>query len=571
MVCSTSRTLEKRRRVARTPNFSGNYPVLHFISKTGILETITRIVISYMTPIPPFYFRCRCLLTFLLLASCFLSFSSTEAASTKLKTLYNSLDPASISQHLAFYELYSDSAEGQQALQDAYRLLSGGKPAGIKDLSLPTSLSPSISAIVGVVNKHSSETHIDLSDSELASINHLASRLPNRNLKGHTATSEDQVLNLPSPQIDLARGVLLSQLGNDSEALRKIKNYEAMIDLMALQILARVNLNDTPQAKIRAINRFVFEEMGFRFPPHSTYAKDIDLYTFLPSVLDSRRGVCLGVSILYLCLAQRLNLNLEIVTPPGHIYVRWHEGNQEINIETTARGVNVPSEEYLGVDTRSLQQRNIKETIGFAHFNQASVFWEKQQYDKALGAYLKAKPYLPDDILVKGFMAFIYLIQDNVDAAKPLLHDIVDELPDHAISKETIPEDYLKGNVSKEGVQAVFMRVNETRESLIAKRDALQAVLQHYPKFREGYFSLANTWLQLHRAGEALAALEQYHALDPTNASVEYYLAELYLERLDFKKAWLHLRSAEKLTEAREHHPKALLSLRQKLAEHCPE
>lgn len=505
-----------------------------------------------------------------LIVYCFMG-NHVDAASTKLKTLYNSLDPSSISQHLAFYELYGDTAEGQQALRDAYRLLSGGKQPELKDVRLPTSLNNAISAIVGVVNKHSAETQIDLSDSELASISHLASRLPNRALKGSTAVSEEQVLVLPSSQIDLARGVLLSQLGNDPAALHKIRNYEAMIDLMALQILARVSISDTPQAKIRAINRFVFEEMGFRFPPHSTYAKDIDLYTFLPSVLDSRRGVCLGVSILYLCLAQRLNLDLEIVTPPGHIYVRWHQGDEEINIETTARGVNVPSEEYLGVDTRSLQQRNIKETIGLAHFNQASVFWEKQQYDKALNAYLKAKPYLPNDELLKGFMAFIYLIQDNADAAKPLLHDIVDDLPDHAISKETIPEDYLNGNVSKEGIQAIFMRVNETRESLIAKRDALLSVLQQYPRFREGYFSLANTWLQLHRAREALAMLEHYHAIDPTNASVEYYLAELYAERLDFNKAWIHLRLAEKLTEARAHHPKTLLSLRQKLVEHCPE
>lgn len=508
---------------------------------------------------------------FFFVVCCLLCCNGEAASSAKLKTLYNSLDPSSIAQHLAFYELYRDSVEGQQALSDAYHLISGGKQTNSAELVIPATLSSAIPAIVGVVNKHSAEANIDLTDSELASIDKLASRLPNRTLQGYKATSEEEVLALPSSQIDLARGVLLSQLGNDPATLRKIKNYEAMIDLMALQILARININDSPQVKIRGINHFVFEEMGFRFPPHSTYAKDIDLYTFLPSVLDSRRGVCLGVSILYLCLAQRLNLKLEIVTPPGHIYVRWHQGDEEVNIETTARGVNIPSEEYLGVDTRSLQQRNIKETIGLAHFNQASVFWEKQQYEKALNSYLKARPYLPDDQLLKGFMAFIYLIQDNNEAAKTLLQAISDDIPDHVVSKETIPEDYLKGHVSKEGIQAVFMRVNETRDSLIAKRDALQKVLTQYPRFREGYFSLASTWLQLHRAKEALAVLEQYHSLDPNNASVEYYLAELYAERLDFNRAWIHLRLAEKLTEARKHNPKALLTLRQKLTEHYPE
>jgi tetratricopeptide (TPR) repeat protein len=493
-----------------------------------------------------------------------------EPSKIKLKTLYNSLDPASISKHLAFYELYWHTPEGQQALQDAYRLLSGGNQS-TEQIALPTSMTTAIQAIVGLVNKHPSENTIELSDTELASINKLASRLPNRALPGYSATSEEQVLSLPASQIDLARGILLSQLGNDPESIKKIKSYEAIIDLMALQILARVSLNDSPKTKIRAINRFIFEEMGFRFPPHSTYAKDVDLYTFLPSVLDSRRGVCLGVSTLYLCLAQRLNLNLEIVTPPGHIYVRWHQGDQEINIETTARGIDLPSEEYLGVDTRSLQQRNIKETIGMAHFNQASVFWERQQYDKALVAYLKAKPYLPDDKMVMGFISFIYLLLDMPEEARPILEDIVDYLPDYAISKETIPEDYLNGNVSKEGIQAVFMRVNETRASLIAKRDALISALKKYPLFRDGYFSLAGTWMQLHRAGEALQVLERYHEIDPTNASVEYYMAELYADRMDYNKAWKHLRTAEQLTKERDHEPKALLSLKQKLVESCPE
>lgn len=494
-----------------------------------------------------------------------------EMTPIKLKTLYNSLDPTSISKHLAFYDLYSYSPEGQQALNDAYRLLSGGVQINSSAIALPSSMNTAIQTIVGLVNKHSSENNVDLTDSELDSINRLASRLPNRSLAGFYATCEEEVLALPSHQIDLARGILLSQLGNDPGSLRKIRSYEAVIDLMALQILARISINDSPKTKIRAINHFVFEEMGFRFPPHSTYAKDVDLYTFLPSVLDSRRGVCLGVSILYICLAQRLNLDLEIVTPPGHIYVRWHKGNQEINIETTARGINLPNEQYLGVDTRSLQKRNIKQTIGMAHFNQASVFWERQQYDKALNAYLKAKLYLPDDKLVTSFMSFIYLLQDAPEKAKPLLEEVINYLPDYAVSKETLPEDYFNGDVSKEGIQAVFMKVNENRESLIAKRDALIDVLKKYPRFRDGYFSLASTWLQLHREGEALEVLEKYHTLDPTNASVEYYLAELYTARLNFNKAWKHLRLAEQLTKERNHEPKTLLSLRQQLAKLCPE
>lgn len=236
-------------------------------------------------------------------------------SSPQLKMLYNSLDPTSIPQHLAFYELYGQTSEGQRALDDACTLLCGQRGMHQVRSILQHNLEGAVEGLVAIVNKPPNEASLELSNEQLALIDQLASHLPNRRLKGFYAKTEDDVLRLPPEEIDLARGVLLSQLGEDPQALRKAKSYEASIDLMALQILARLPEQASPRAKIRAINHYIFEELGFRFPPHSTFAKEIDLYSFLPSVLDSRRGVCLGVSILYLCLAQRLNLHLEIITP----------------------------------------------------------------------------------------------------------------------------------------------------------------------------------------------------------------------------------------------------------------
>ena len=51
---------------------------------------------------------------------------------------------------------------------------------------------------------------LKLSEQELASIDRWAQRLPNKQLIGAKATSEEEVLKLPPKQIDLARGLLLS-------------------------------------------------------------------------------------------------------------------------------------------------------------------------------------------------------------------------------------------------------------------------------------------------------------------------------------------------------------------------
>jgi hypothetical protein len=351
----------------------------------------------------------------------------------------------------------------------------------------------------------------------------------------------------------------------------EIAHYEALIDIMALQIAARLPFDPTEEGKISAINDFIFYEMGFRFPPHSLYAKDIDLYTFLPSVLDNRQGVCLGVSILYLCIAQRLGLPLEIITPPGHIYLRYPSDKGLINIETTARGINPPSEIYLGINTRQLQQRTIKEVIGLAFMNQAAVCWEKQEFHTMARLYEKAQLFLPNDPLLKMFLGYNYLLIEKTKEGKKLLKEISTLTFDEAVSRETIPEDYLNGLVNAEGIKTIFLPVDETRESILKKQQELIALLKRFPRFRAGLLHLATTFLQLGRGNEAKEALEKYHKIDPDNSIVEYYLAILSLERLDFNRAWSYLKKTERIVGARDHHPKALDAVRAHLRRQCPD
>ena len=485
-----------------------------------------------------------------------------------LKTLYSSLDPLSLSQYLAFYELYPDTPEGKAALERAWKLLrQGTNSSEIADLSLPKI---DIQPIVSLVTRQPSDAPVKLSEEELAIVEKLGSHFPNRKLKGCSVWTKEEVLALPPEEIDLGRGLLMNQF-DDSKTLKDdVRQYEAVLDLMALQIFVRLPENASSEQKIRAINHFIFQEMQFRFPPHALHAKDIDLYTFLPSVLDSRQGVCLGVSILYLCLAQRLDLSLEIITPPGHIYVRYVNGDNVINIETTARGINLPSEVYLGIDTRKLQLRNIKEVIGMAFTNQASVFWSKQDYDKAISLYEKARPYLPNDPWLDLLQGINYLIVGKISEGKTLLKHLQRFTFDHAVSAETLADDYLGGNIDVAGIKSIFLPVDETRNSVLEKQEELKKILHKYPRFRAGLLQLAVTYLQLGRSKEAQEILERYHAIDRNSSVIEYYLAAICIERFDFNQAWKYYKNAEAITVARNHQPKALKALRAHLQRVSP-
>lgn len=497
---------------------------------------------------------------------CILSFS-LYADSSHLSSLYASIDPTSVEEHFAFYDLYPETKEGKQALEHAWKLLSGNCEKCDPKLKLPKL---AVQPIIELVHRSREENTPTLSEEQLKIIQKIAQNLKNRSLKGFDLWSTEEILKLEPQEIDLARGLLIAEIGI-KEPL-KVQSYEASLDLMALQVLARVSSDATDLEKVRAINDYIFSEMKFRFPPVSLHAKDIDIYTFLPSVLDQRKGVCLGVSILYLSLAQRLGLPLEIITPPGHIYVRYNDGNGNIlNIETTARGIDVPSEHYLGMETKALQTRNIKEVIGLAFMNRAAVYWQKGDPEKAVSLYETAKPYFQEnDYLLNMFLGFNYLFVGKEKEGKKLLQKIQGKTPDHAISKDTISEDYLLGKVDEEGILAVYSEVDSTRSSIFKKRERIEKTLKKHPHFRQGVFHLAITYLQLGREKEALPILEKYATMNPEDSTANYYLSAIHFQRHNFLQSWKYFKKAEAIVKAKNHNPHALKELKKALLRVSP-
>lgn len=489
----------------------------------------------------------------------------------ELYIVYQGLDPTSISELLSFYHLYSDTDLGKKALTQAWMLMTPGCSGEGNAKGIVTLPNMDLQSMIAFVNKQPFENPIALEEKELELIEKLSSHLGNRKLKGFYIWEIKELPLLSSEEIDLARALLLHQFEREEKGKQKIREYEASLDLMALQILARLKQGASAEEKIGAINHLIFYEKKFRFPPHSLMAKEIDTYTFLPSVLDSRKGVCLGVSILYLSLAQRLNLPLEIITPPGHIYLSYEEGEKRINIETTARGVSFPSKTYLGINTRKLQTRTMKEVVGLAFINQASVSWHREEYQEAVSLYEKAIPYLPNDPLLKLLLGYNYLFIGEKQKGEVLLKEVAYFPFDEAVYKETGAEDYLKKRATVEGIKTVFSEVDETRESIIAKQEKLKKVIKETPLFREGVFHLAITYLQLGREKEALELFLRYHAIDPNNPVVEYYLSTLCTRRFFYKKAWEHLKAAEKITLSRNHKPECLKSLRHSLRTLLPD
>lgn len=448
------------------------------------------------------------------------------------KVVYESLDPTSIREHLAYYELYNS----QEALETAWKLLSKKSQKAIA-LSFPSS----IDDFIALINPSDSTKNYSISEEALLCLEEVAGELPNRKLKGHTLFSEDELKTVASEEIDLARALLITQLDDRT----KIRQYEAALDLMALQVLARCKEGATTKEKVQALNQLIFYELGFRFPPHSTYSKQIDHFTFLPHVLESRRGVCLGVSALYICLLERIGVDFEVITPPGHIFMRC----DDINIETTLRGVHIHDDEYLGINLTKLPRRTKKEVIGMAFFNQASIFLSQGSFDKAASCYKRALPYMPNDKMLHTLLAYSLFLTDNENQARTHLKIALDIHESHLLTQNSLAEEIYYNRVDKESLKPLFLYVDETHESIQKKASALQESIKKCPNFRSAIFSLAICYLQLNKPQEAIFALEEYHRQAPDDITALFYLAELYYARFDAPSAWKYYDKAEKLAE----------------------
>jgi len=148
--------------------------------------------------------------------------------------------------------------------------------------------------------------------------------------------TERSYLARPEADIDVAAGNLLVARGKYPGI--NVDSYIRAIDAMAEDLGARLEGKTRPADIVETINTYLFEEQGFSYEAGTHY---------LNAVLDQKRGSCVGLSALYVALADRLGLPIVAVNVPRHEFVRFSNDQAAINIEVMTKGRAVPDESYV--------------------------------------------------------------------------------------------------------------------------------------------------------------------------------------------------------------------------------
>jgi len=225
-----------------------------------------------------------------------------------------------------------------------------------------------------------------------------------------------QVARQPDDDIDLAAAALaVSGLFQQSLATSETL---ASLERLATEANTRVG----PQAdlfdKVRALNHFLFEEVGFA-------GNQDDFYdprnSFLDQVLSRRLGIPITLSMLYIEVAARLGLPAYGVGFPGHFLVRIGRGDTALMLDAYAGGVALPESELdqrladlYGQGTLSIRSHPAllrpatkREILVRMLRNLTGIYRDRDEHVNrlaALTASLTLAPDLPDELRERGML-----------------------------------------------------------------------------------------------------------------------------------------------------------------------
>ena len=102
------------------------------------------------------------------------------------------------------------------------------------------------------------------------------------------------------------------------------------VDALADQLRRRVPADAVPLQRLRRLNRYFFQELGFAGNVNDYYDPGNSL---LSTVLRTRRGIPITLAVLYIELANEIGLNACGVSFPGHFLVKLHMPEGEVVID----------------------------------------------------------------------------------------------------------------------------------------------------------------------------------------------------------------------------------------------
>ncbi|MHC5122945.1 MAG: tetratricopeptide repeat protein [Planctomycetota bacterium] len=353
--------------------------------------------------------------------------------------------------------------------------------------------------------------------------------LANRDNRGLRTYSIEGVLRLSEDEIDIGTAALI--LSREWGTQRTTHVYRRKIDDMAEAILATLKKKHLPldHRAIDIINHYLFDELGFTAVDTAENPNDL----FLHVVLEKKSGYCLGLSILYLSIAERLGLPIYGVVVPGHFFVRYDDGQRQFNIETTSNGAVADDEHYIEEFSppsgpRTLYMKNLtkKQSLGCFFNNLGNSYMEVGDTDKAFEVLLRA-------VQINPLLSEANMNLGNVYLTKKMPLQAVEQ---YEKALTIISNDAKAMN----NLASAYMQLGDYPKAESYYKTALSLD----PEYIDVYQNLANAMQMQGRYEDAISQLKAGVVLNPDNANSFLLLGQICRQTQHFFDAEKYLLKA---------------------------
>lgn len=201
------------------------------------------------------------------------------------------------------------------------------------------------------------------------------------NLQATTATPLTYFQSLVAVDQNFPLLEAAAAIAQDEEPGLDVQEVLATCDALLVRLKRRLKPDAEPLQKLTVLNQFFYNELGFGCNANNFYAPE---NSYLNEVFRTRRGIPISIAVIWLELAQALDLQADGVSFPGHFLVKvtFPEGLVVMDPLTG---------DSLGLDR--LTERLAPYRQGF------EVAEDGEESDTPLGLYLQ--PARPRDILTR--------------------------------------------------------------------------------------------------------------------------------------------------------------------------
>jgi regulator of sirC expression with transglutaminase-like and TPR domain len=119
-------------------------------------------------------------------------------------------------------------------------------------------------------------------------------------------------------------------IAQDDDPGLDVQGVLADIDALAHRLRQRIAVDASPLQRLRLLNRYFFQELGFAGNVNDYYDRHNSL---LPVVLRTRRGIPITLAVLFVEFAAQVGLRAQGVSFPGHFLVKVQLPRGEVVID----------------------------------------------------------------------------------------------------------------------------------------------------------------------------------------------------------------------------------------------